>query len=275
MAKIEVEYASDGEDEFAAAIVDALEKRVTAQGVIEAATQVIEAAKLKKRSAPSGSAELTELNRIIYDAGMILIGAREAADDLGGPGSGFFGHAGRDAENLRGGSVAKGRGGGDALDRDRPLNKTTLHSLADQMIAADAAGEEAGFSYQPESEDLNPPTGFMSSEYENLNEAIPIGEFNDERLATYAVKNKKYFRDHNLYLGGWVSGGDVYLDVSQRFESRDDALKSAIDHWQLGVFDLSTKKTIYTSTKFDPKHANYDRAIEQAFKKKRIPYPGP
>jgi hypothetical protein len=188
-------------------------------------------------------------------------------------------------DELRGKYGILGHRGGSSSDphgaaskessKKKPLNKTTLHTLADQMVAADAAGEEAGFSYQSETEDLNPATGFMSSEYEDLNEAIPIGEFNDRRLIKYAIKNKEYFRDHNLYLGGWVSGGDVYLDVSQRFTGKVEALQSAIDNFQLGIFDLSTKKTIYTSSKFDPQSPNYDKAIEQAFKNKQIPFPGP
>lgn len=188
--------------------------------------------------------------------------------ELGGAGSGFHGHAGRDAENLRGGSKARG-------DGDSKLNTGRLKSLSEQMVEANAKGEEAGFSYQPYSDTLNPTTGFMSAEYEDQADIMPIGEFSEKRLARFVNERSKYFRDQNLYAGGWVSDGVVYLDISKRFENRSDALASAIDHYQLGVFDLSSKTTFFTSSKFDPGSPNYDKSIADAFKEKRIKYPGP
>lgn len=80
--------------------------------------------------------------------------------DLGGPGSGFFGHAGRDAENKRGGSVKRGEEDGEndsyprpddiiPVSQVSPNGKSLIPSLKDgvKTKSVDAGITGHGFRY--------------------------------------------------------------------------------------------------------------------------------
>ena len=163
-------------------------------------------------------------------------------------------------------------GGGEA-----GIHEAGIQSLVSRLADANRQGKEIGFSYQPFTDDT-PTTGFMSSEYPERGEKMNMSDVNDQKLNDYVNKNKDLLATHpDHYFGGWLSGGTFYLDVSKRFYGQDEALSSAVDHNQAGVFDIAyenpdgTKgRTIYTTPKLNPDAAEYDRKLEQEWKDEKI-----
>ena len=176
------------------------------------------------------------------------------ADDIekGGRGSGNFGHKGRPGQ--RGGS-GDGSGGG-AITADE--FKSILADLFKE-------GDENGFSYNPIS-DQSPTSGYMSSEYPDRMMLMKTEDLTTDELLKFATANRDLLQDENHYLGGWAQKyGDVYLDISKRFDSQDEAIASAIAHHQAGIFDLNELKTVYTSPKFDPASPEFDKDFLDEF----------
>lgn len=46
------------------------------------------------------------------------------------------------------------------------------------------------------------------------------------------------------YLGAWISEGKVYFDLSERFDSADDALNAARVRGELSIFDLAAAESV-------------------------------
>jgi hypothetical protein len=156
------------------------------------------------------------------------------------------------------------------------ISDTEMGHINDQLHRG---GEESGFSYQPVTNEY-PTTGFMSSEYRDRGDSVPVSEMTSERLIDYSVKNMDLLQDPNHYIGGWTQeyekGEPVcFLDISKRFTDRQTALTSAIAHNQAGIFHLDTFETIYTSEIFNPKSPRFNFKIMDDFQHGRIPYPGP
>jgi len=161
----------------------------------------------------------------------------------------FPGHEGRPGEV--GGSLPRGA-------------QVQIKSLTDKILAAGASGE-VGFSYQPFSDNY-PTTGVMSSEFPERNKPIPVKDFTEEKLIEYILENADALADPANYLGGWVQYGQIDLDISRRFDGLDEALKSAAEHFQAGVFSLDEMKTYYVSPKFDPSSPEFDQKFLDEFR---------
>lgn len=173
--------------------------------------------------------------------------------EKGGKGSGNFGHKGR--PGLVGGS---GGGGGAA-----EITDAELKNLIDNLFIDNQ--DENGFSYNPFS-DESPTSGYMSSEYPERMVLMKTEDLNIKTLRQFALDNSDLLADKNHYMGAWAQKyGDVYLDISKRFDSQSDAITSAIDHHQAGIFDLNEMKTVYTSPKFDPNSPEFDKPFLDEF----------
>lgn len=172
----------------------------------------------------------------------------------------FEGHAGRPGQ--RGGSLPRSAGGASTSIR----NPGEARGIVDKIIAAgkDQNGE-LGFSYQPFN-DTYPTTGVMNSNFPERNENIAVDDFTEERLIEYVNKNADLLADPSNYLGGWVQYGRIDLDISRRFETLDDALKSAEENYQAGVFSLDEFKTYYVRDEFDPSSPKFSQKALDEFR---------
>lgn len=150
----------------------------------------------------------------------------------------------------------KGPRGKDDKDIRKRISEEGIKSLIDRMREA-KEGEEIGFSYQV-IEDAEPTSGIFSSEYPERNKNVSLDDLDFETVREYVIENADLLTQDDHYLGGWLQYGKVDLDVSRRFDSRDDALKSADKHFQAGVFDLNEFKTFYVRPEFDPDDPSYD-----------------
>lgn len=228
-------------------------KQLQAGEVIAQARLIVSNAAQEKKKRGVPPARIQELNRIIYDAKMVIQSAQEIAD-LGGAGSGFFGHAGRDAENKRGGSVAKGKGGSahgkkpqaDAKNIKRVLEKTDVNKEKYPGISIKLkTGEE-------------PKTGYALSLYPEHTQKVEKWETmsrnrKKEILRGYIKKNKAMLDTPGNNLGLWMDRdessktyGVMFIDVSMVVEDRATAWQMSHDANQLEMWDFAKGEGVNT-----------------------------
>ena len=85
-----------------------------------------------------------------------------------------------------------------------------------------------------------PATGYMVATAES--HEIRLAEVTVEALVDYLESIE--WRE-GLYLGLWTEGGEVFVDVSQRIEDREEALRQARILDEIAVFDLEGMDTVY------------------------------
>ena len=161
--------------------------------------------------------------------------------ELGGAGSGFYGHKGRDALNLRGGSLPKGP----SAAADYTESAEAVYRMLEK--------HPDGFSYRPEYKSV-PEDGYMTA-----GEDGPI--FSPELPREQAVERIQDFLDSkadlleqpDIYIGGWLNPDDnqFYLDASGNYEDVDQAILVAVKIRQKAIFDLDNYKQIYVSDYLD------------------------
>lgn len=101
-----------------------------------------------------------------------------------------------------------------------------------------------GFTYQPVT-DSQPKTGKMVGKpgHEKTFKGIPTVA----QIRGYLVENATEFKDPAAYCGGWHNPEDdtTYLDVSERYETDEEAAAASIAAHQEAYFDLATGETTY------------------------------
>lgn len=154
----------------------------------------------------------------------------------GGQGSGNFGHAGRPGKQ---GGSAPGSGRGKS-GKGKPRSIGSYSSLLSDLK------EKGGFSYQPVLEIHAPPIGFIVSPYAERSKIIPEGEATDDDLYQYYLDNIDLLSQEDKYFGGWLSEGQIFLDVSIPVTSLEEANAIAVEHQQRAFWDLVNNVEIKT-----------------------------
>lgn len=55
----------------------------------------------------------------------------------------------------------------------------------------------------------------------------------------YLIKNTY------LYVGVWIENGNAYIDISQNFKTKKDAMKIAKENNQISIYDWKNQKVVY------------------------------
>jgi len=119
-----------------------------------------------------------------------------------------------------------------------------------------------GFSIHPVTED-SPTVGYMVGVVKAAEVVIDSKEeVTGELIAKFMDDNKSQFEARPaLHVGGWIDGDSdkIYLDLSEQFDSIDDAIDSAESTDQLAIWDLNEKREIrkeeYDARRTRPKQA--------------------
>ena len=74
---------------------------------------------------------------------------------------------------------------------------------------------------------------------------IDIKDFNFSIINKIIGENKNILKRKNTYLGTWIDGGKIYIDISKNYKSKNYCLKIAEKLKQLAIFDLNTFTSIY------------------------------
>ena len=100
--------------------------------------------------------------------------------------------------------------------------------------------ENGGASFNLLTGEYNPNDGFMLAT--NGNEiVIPIDQFHQTSVANYisekAVMLMSGIANSNFFLGSWVDGEKVYLDISEKVDNRQQAEAIGNDRNQIAIWD--------------------------------------
>lgn len=72
---------------------------------------------------------------------------------------------------------------------------------------------------------------------------VPLSAFGPDVLRAYLSDHAVALSAPDHYLGAWVDGDEVYLDVTAIYVDRELAMTSARASDQLAIYDLTTQNT--------------------------------
>lgn len=127
-----------------------------------------------------------------------------------------------------------------------------------------------GFTYQPVT-DSQPKTGKMVGKpgHEKTFKGIPTVA----QIRGYLVENATEFKDPAAYCGGWHNPEDdtTYLDVSERYETDEEAAAASIAAHQEAYYDLATGETTYVRAREAGRLEAEARAVQAGNERRRDP----
>lgn len=92
-----------------------------------------------------------------------------------------------------------------------------------------------------------PETGYMVS-LAGSEHTVPLDDFDDGTVAEYVgLYGPLLTVGANTYLGAWVLGDLVYLDVSAQFFDRDEAIAAGQKAGQRAIYDVDGMEDIFLS----------------------------
>ena len=100
-----------------------------------------------------------------------------------------------------------------------------------------------GFSYNATTGSFNPLTGYMVS-LAGFEEQFYFDDFENKDIKQYFVKHVKQLSKDESFLGGWVDGNQVFLDISINIDDLETALYTGIINDQAAIFDCANQRTI-------------------------------
>jgi len=95
----------------------------------------------------------------------------------------------------------------------------------------------------------SPTTGFVVSE-KGFEDVTPI--FGDDvtrqiivssAVAMFIKENGFELNNPENFLGGWVDGGELFLDISRVYDNEHDALRVAVENGQRAYYSIDNDKT--------------------------------
>lgn len=105
-----------------------------------------------------------------------------------------------------------------------------------------------GCSYNLETGEFNPNEGYFVS-LPNKELKVSIERFNPEIVRNFIMSNIEILTNvPDMFVGSWVDDGKVYLDVSQKIFSKEDALRKGILANQLAIYDANKGEVINLPT---------------------------
>ena len=119
--------------------------------------------------------------------------------------------------------------------------KTALQVTPELMEQAHAGG----FTLHDHVGDA-PTDGYMVSLDKHSEESMPIADLRPEMIEAFVGKHSENLAKKGNYLGGWLDRGRFYLDVSGHIPDLNRATGAAVRNKQLGIYDLSNKRTVDT-----------------------------
>ena len=86
-------------------------------------------------------------------------------------------------------------------------------------------------------------TGYMCSVKDLA--TVDLQDFNFSIIDKIIEENKQLLKRKNIYLGTWIDGDKIYIDISKNYKNKYHSLKIAKKLKQLAIFELNTMTSIY------------------------------
>ncbi len=124
-------------------------------------------------------------------------------------------------------------------DRRGRFSKVEARGLISLMV------ESGGFSYQP-FDDYSPSDGYMVSPYPERSETMKQAEVSEKRFGRYVNRNNDALVEDNHFFGGWLDTetDTVWLDVSIRAKTPEEAQRLACEHDQIAYWDIKNMQEV-------------------------------
>ena len=131
-----------------------------------------------------------------------------------------------------------------------------------------------------------PKTGYICSK-KGFEKVVKLDDFDNNKrkvIEDYIDKNIESLSEKGAFFGGWVvkSEEKVYLDVSRKFESRQDAVSAMFDNEQDAIYDVKNDSYIYKKDEKNDRankaiyggstntHKGYDQGTKRRFYRKNL-----
>jgi hypothetical protein len=111
-----------------------------------------------------------------------------------------------------------------------------------ELVADAKAG---GFTFDPRT-GARPSRGFAFSERPDIETIVPVSEFSEQHLADFINRNAHLLDNPEHFIGAWLDGDNVYIDISTVIDDLNEALRRGYAAKQLAVYDLGNFQSIDT-----------------------------
>ena len=98
-----------------------------------------------------------------------------------------------------------------------------------------------GASLNINSGEFNPTNGYFVSV---VGAEKKINDFSGDDLEKYILENSELLNLENVFLGGWMHKGEIYLDCSQQIADKRTAIIKGMERGQIAIFDAENGKEI-------------------------------
>ncbi len=109
-----------------------------------------------------------------------------------------------------------------------------------------------GVSYNTDTHEINPTTGYMVGLDKSLEQMYPIPkneqEFNDT-VKDFVIRkvnaaHRAFYNHPNLFFGFWINKGILYVDMVENIQDRNEAIRLGKEREQLAIWDCVEDKSI-------------------------------
>ena len=115
------------------------------------------------------------------------------------------------------------------------------------VVFTESLLRDKGASYNLTTGDFNPNKGYFVSDEDN-EVIISLEDFSNDPnkyvIDFIRTNIDKILLDSNTYIGGWINGDEVYLDISRIYYTIETAIQSARKNHQLAIFNNAVKQVI-------------------------------
>jgi hypothetical protein len=101
-----------------------------------------------------------------------------------------------------------------------------------------------GFSYNVNTGESNPTTGYMVSVAGCEEQFFYDNDFDNKDLKHYFFRNSEKLSSQEAFLGGWLNENRVYLDVSINIQDLEEAILYGIIGGQKAIWDCVNSREI-------------------------------
>lgn len=126
-----------------------------------------------------------------------------------------------------------------------------LINIFDYLTKTDAEGNyvNSGASFNINTGEFNPPTGYFVAlgGYEKRY-PLPINPNQWRDIALDFLQANVWDvigGREDIYLGFWLYAGELYIDLSERIEDRNEAIREGFARGQIAIYDAEAGKDIY------------------------------
>ena len=121
--------------------------------------------------------------------------------------------------------------------------------MSNLIDAFDSLMSTKGATLNIETGELNPDDGYMASRHGFEKRFPATADLNKFQDYVIGYMNKAFFDEvlgkPNAYLGCWEHDGELYLDVTYRFNLKDQAMRFGEKNKQIAIYGNKEKKVFF------------------------------